>query len=203
MPLFQDDNPAPEEIIHTICAGCDLSARTNDPGLCRDCAAKLDRDLIRSRDWDYSITVFGVAPEKREALRQRVIQEYGTGYELILPPDASYRTPRKNKRSHSEATQHHRQIAAQVQREYNADDVLQSAQFFLRSQMDEWVNFSLLAQHLYEHFYRLNPKRLGKPGNKYKSLLKFVLDYPSIFVVRQDDQNPGTYWVSLNYDPNQ
>jgi len=203
MPLFQDDNPTPEEIIDTICAGCDLSARTNDVGLCRDCAAKLERDLIRNRDWDYSITAFGVASEKRETLRQHVIQEYGTKYELILPPDGSIETPRQNKHSRSRSTQRKQEIATQSQREYNADDVLQAAQVFLRDQEDDWVNFSLLAQHLYEHFYRLNPKRLGKPGNQYKSLLKFVVDYPSLFVVRQDDQNQGTYWVSLSGDHNQ
>ena len=31
---------------------------------------KLDRNLIRKRDWDYSVAVFGVTPGKRKQLRQ-------------------------------------------------------------------------------------------------------------------------------------
>src|ERR1700694_1070132 len=125
--LFQDDNPGWEEIIDTICAGCDLPVRTNDLGLCNNCAAKLERDLIRSRDWEYSVTAFGIELEKREALRQRIIQEYGADYELILPSGTPLKIPRKNKRSHSRATQRKRGIATQAQREYNTDDVLQAA----------------------------------------------------------------------------
>ncbi|MEP7288633.1 MAG: hypothetical protein ABI947_23005 [Chloroflexota bacterium] len=196
--LFQDDDQEQEEIIDTLCVGCDLPAQTNDLGLCGDCAAKLERDLIRSQDWEYSVTAFGVEPEKREALRQRVIQKYGANYELILPPGAPLNTPRKNKRSHSRATQHKREIAAQAQREYNTDDVLQAAQDFLRDQTEEWVNCSLLAQYLYERFYDLKPKRLGEPEKKYKSLLKFAIDYPSRFTLREDENNSGLYWICLN-----
>jgi len=54
-------------------------------GLCRVCAAKLDRDMIRNRDWDYSVTAFGVKPADREKLRERVIAEYGEKLELIAP----------------------------------------------------------------------------------------------------------------------
>ena len=136
MPLFHDNDPGPEEIIDTICVGCDLPARTNDLGLCRNCAAKLERDLIRSRDWDHSITAFGVEPEKLEALRERVIQEYGANDELIPPLGTPLKTPRKNKRSHSRATQHKRKIAAHAQRNYSTEDVLQAAQDFLRCQLD-------------------------------------------------------------------
>lgn len=31
----------------------------NDLGLCEDCASKLDRDMIRKRDWAYSVLAFG------------------------------------------------------------------------------------------------------------------------------------------------
>jgi hypothetical protein len=31
------------------CQGCDAYTRVNDLGLCEDCDAKLDRDLIRQR----------------------------------------------------------------------------------------------------------------------------------------------------------
>jgi len=32
------------------CAGCDVYGPIDDVGLCRECAAKLDRDLIRQRE---------------------------------------------------------------------------------------------------------------------------------------------------------
>ena len=182
------------EIIDTICVSCDLPTRTNDVGLCRSCAAKLVRDLIRNRDWDYSITAFGTEREKLKALRERVIQEYGAKYELILPPGTPLKTPRKNKRSHSRASQRKAQIAVAAIRDYGTDDVLQAAQDFLRDQKDEWVNSSLLSQYLYERFYKLIPKHLGVPGKKHKSLLKFIMDYPSDFVVRKDEEKLDVYW---------
>ena len=36
------------------CQGCDCFAYVNDLGLCHECAGKLERDLIRERDWDYT-----------------------------------------------------------------------------------------------------------------------------------------------------
>jgi hypothetical protein len=54
-------------------------------GLCGVCAAKLDRDMIRNRDWDYSVTAFRVKPADREKLRERVIAQYGEKLELIAP----------------------------------------------------------------------------------------------------------------------
>ena len=67
------------------CQGCDIFTHVNDVGLCEECAAKLDRDLIRQRDWQYSIAAYGVPPEKREELRRKVIQQYGSDLELIAP----------------------------------------------------------------------------------------------------------------------
>ncbi len=150
-------------------------------GLCDNCFAKLERDLIRSRDWDYSVTAFGVAPDQLKVLRERVIRDYGAAYELIESP----RKP-KNKRSQSRASQRKREIAAQPIRDYSTDD-------FIRAQNEEWVNFSRVAQCLYETFYHLKPKRLGQPGKKYKSLLKFLADYPTRFEVKCDEA--GVYWI--------
>lgn len=65
------------------CRGCDMFARVDDLGLCEECAGKLDRDLIRQRDWEYSATAFGVPPERREELRSAIIREYGKELELI------------------------------------------------------------------------------------------------------------------------
>jgi hypothetical protein len=67
------------------CAGCEAYGRIDDVGLCAQCAAKLDRDLIRQRDWDYSAMAFMVPDEARENLRRRVIEQYGEELELIAP----------------------------------------------------------------------------------------------------------------------
>lgn len=71
------------------CQGCDIFCRVNDLSLCEDCAAKLERDLIRERDWQYSGSAFGLSPEAREQLHRRVIAEYGEALELIAPSKKS------------------------------------------------------------------------------------------------------------------
>ena len=65
------------------CKGCDEYTAVNDLGLCDGCAAKLDRDMVRARDWDYSVSAFGVPKEKREDLRNHIIKTYGRSMELI------------------------------------------------------------------------------------------------------------------------
>jgi hypothetical protein len=72
------------------CAGCDLWGRINDLGLCMNCADKLERDLVRERDWDYSALAFLLSDKDREQLRQQIIREHGKDLELIAP--------RKNRR---------------------------------------------------------------------------------------------------------
>ena len=195
MGYFEDECDD-EIIIDTICEGCDLFKSVNDLSLCDDCFAKLERDLIRSRQWDYSATVVAVPKDQLEALREHVIRDYGADYELIEDPNAK-KLKLKNKRAHSRTTQHKREIASKAIREYDTDAVLQSARDFIREQSKDWVNFSRLSQHLYETFYKLNPKRLGQSGKKYKSLLKFVTDYPADFEIRQDDEKKRLYWIRL------
>ena len=70
------------------CQACDAYTRVNDIGLCEDCDAKMDRDLIRKREWDYSASAFGCPVNKREELRQHIIAEYGEVLELLAeePP---------------------------------------------------------------------------------------------------------------------
>jgi hypothetical protein len=180
MDYPEDDST--DEWIDTFCVGCDLPLPVNDLGLCDTCVAKLD--------WDHSITAFGVAPDQREALRERVIRDYGAAYELMESPKKP-----KHKRSHSRSTRRKREIAAQSIRDYSTDDVLQSAEDFIRAQNEEWVNFSQVSQCLYETFYQLKPKRLEQPGKKYKSMLKFLADYPTRFEVKCDAA--GVYWIRL------
>ena len=181
--------------VGAICRGCDLPQHVNDLGLCTDCYAKLERDLIRMRDWEYSAEAFGLPDAQLEALRDRVIREYGAAYELLEQPH-DYKP--KNKRSKSRATQRKREIAAQAIREYSTDDVLQAAHDFIQAQTEPWINFSRVSQHLYERFYRLKPKRLGAPGKKYKSLLEFIADYPNRFQLRSEPDQRGVYWIRLS-----
>lgn len=68
-----------------LCAGCDLPFELDELGLCSDCTVKLDRDFIRSRNWDYSATVFAMCNDRLEILREQLVQQYGKGYELIDP----------------------------------------------------------------------------------------------------------------------
>ena len=69
-----------------ICAGCDLPGRVDTTGLCQHCGPMLERDVIRSRDWDYSVSAYGMSGAEREALRRRVVGRFGEGFELIAPP---------------------------------------------------------------------------------------------------------------------
>ena len=80
------------------CQGCDIFQALDDMGLCAECAAKLDRDLIRERDWDYSVTAFGVPDSKREELRKEVIKHHGEKLELIAPTKVTTKKSKKNRR---------------------------------------------------------------------------------------------------------
>jgi hypothetical protein len=185
-----------DDITDTMCAGCDRPATVNDLGLCDSCFRKLERDLIRQRDWDYSVTAFLLKDEQRETLRDQVIRDYGAAYELIQAPDIP-RKKNKTKPLRSHSTQHKREVAQNAIPDYDSDDVLQAARQFLQAQAETWINFSRLAQYLHEHFYQLNPKRLGRSGKKHKSILKFLTDYPAYFEFQQDTSAKGSYWIRL------
>jgi hypothetical protein len=66
--------------------------------MCDTCAAKVDRDLLCQRAWDYSVTAFGCDPNDYEALRQSIIDNYGTAYELLAPPEKKSGKQRKRRR---------------------------------------------------------------------------------------------------------
>lgn len=66
-----------------VCNGCDCMLPVGDLGLCGDCAEKLDRDLIRKRDWNYSVAAYGLDGGQREKLRRQVIAVHGAAHELL------------------------------------------------------------------------------------------------------------------------
>lgn len=85
------------------CAACDELCRLDDVGLCRDCRAKLERDLLRKRDWAYSATAFGMTEEQRELTRKQIVQQFGQDLELVAvsKDGRSHRTRRKPRKSES------------------------------------------------------------------------------------------------------
>lgn len=66
-----------------ICQACDTYGPVNDMALCDYCAAKLERDFIRQREWHYSFSAFGLSDEERVKLRAEVIKKYGRKLELL------------------------------------------------------------------------------------------------------------------------
>jgi hypothetical protein len=94
-PMQFDFDPTEEEIDfgpwEGFCQACEEQERVNDIGLCESCAGKLERDLIRRGDWEYTVLASGVDQTAREALRREVIRTYGKQYELIMAPK---RTPK-------------------------------------------------------------------------------------------------------------
>jgi hypothetical protein len=101
---FNDIFDSEEDELHDFgfyegeCQGCDFFTRLNDLGLCEECAGKLERDLIRQRDWDYSAMAFGVPASKREDLRRQVVAQYGERLELIAPSKGSQKKKKSRKR---------------------------------------------------------------------------------------------------------
>jgi len=79
------------------CRGCDIFTRIDDVGLCEECAGKLDRDLLRQRQWDYSTMAYAVPSERREELRSAIIRKYGKDLELIAP-DVSEKSRAKDRK---------------------------------------------------------------------------------------------------------
>lgn len=67
------------------CVSCDMFWPLDDMGLCLVCAPMLERDLNRQQDWEYAASTAFLSDEGREALRRKVVAEYGEGLELIDP----------------------------------------------------------------------------------------------------------------------
>jgi hypothetical protein len=93
MPGYDDDIDESWGLYDGQCLACDLYGPVDDLGLCQECGTKLERDLIRQRDWDYSAAAFGLSATDREKLRRQVIRQYGRKLELIAPSEK----PRKKR----------------------------------------------------------------------------------------------------------
>lgn len=84
-----NDDELDEDSYYAECQGCDIYLPVDDQGLCSDCSEKLERDLLRERQWDYSFYSYGTDPSKREELRNKIIKKYGEKLELIKPLNKS------------------------------------------------------------------------------------------------------------------
>lgn len=65
------------------CQSCDSYGEVDGNMLCRDCAQQLERDMIRTRQWKYSVKAWLLNDKQREALRLETIAQYGEETELI------------------------------------------------------------------------------------------------------------------------
>ena len=81
-------------LYEALCQACDGYGTVNDIGLCDECNAKMDRDLIRKREWDYSASAFGCPVEMREELRQHIIKNHGRKLELLAEEAPKKKRPR-------------------------------------------------------------------------------------------------------------
>ncbi len=77
------------------CYGCNIFTELDDLMLCAECSSKLDRDLLRQRKWDCSITAWLTPEDRRESLRNDIIKKYGNSLELISSEECK---TNKNKR---------------------------------------------------------------------------------------------------------
>lgn len=91
------DDDTDDLSISGICQGCDNYHTINDIGLCDLCAAKLDRDFIRQRQWEYSTAAFCVDQAAREQLRNSLIKQYGEKNELITSSEPCSTKSKKTK----------------------------------------------------------------------------------------------------------
>jgi hypothetical protein len=167
-----------------ICVGCDLPSQVNDLGLCNGCNAKLDRDMIRSRDWDRSTTGFLTPDSELENLRTRIIREYGRGYELIIPPSkAELKAIQSESRQTPTAPGELPNIAPRLMGEYTEAEVVDVLEQILASSPTYiWRELQEVSQILRRYFPDLNPKVFG-----YKGLRRLVQANPKRFQTMWDD----------------
>lgn len=186
-----------------ICVGCDLPSQVNDLGLCNDCNAKLDRDMIRSRDWDRSATGFLTPDHELENLRTRIVREYGRDYELIVPPTkAELKAIQAESRRTPTAPVELPDIAPRSIGEYTEAEVVDILeQILAASPSHTWRELQEVSQILRRYFPDLNPKAFG-----YKGLRRLVQAHPKRFQTMWDDpkkKHKGIILIRLTKDHTQ
>jgi Fe-S-cluster formation regulator IscX/YfhJ len=162
-------------MVGIICVGCDLPVPVDDLGLCRECSAKLDRDLIRSRDWAYSVTAALTPESERETLRLDIMARYGPAYELIEPSTKAERQAHKPK-------QRGQAIEPRAAGTYTEKDILDSLEHVLAVEGNNWREWDEVARLLRREYPDFDPKTYG-----FKSLRRLIQAHPKRFHTRWDD----------------
>jgi hypothetical protein len=80
------------------CEACDDFHPLDELGLCERCGTKMDRDFIRQRQWDYSVSACFLDHSQRERLRAEVIRTFGEKLELIFHPGPAQSSRRKRRK---------------------------------------------------------------------------------------------------------
>lgn len=183
-----------------ICVGCDLPSHVNDVGLCDSCYAKLERDMIRSHDWDRSGLAFGTPDSELENLRLRIMREFGKDYELIEPP-----TREELKAIQAESDRDASPIGKlpdieprQMGEYAEADVVDVLAKILSASPYYNWRELQEVALILRRYFPDLNVKSFG-----YKGLRRLVQAHPKTFQTRWDNpkkKRNATIFIRLTKD---
>ncbi|MDU9693393.1 hypothetical protein O0Q50_19660 [Priestia aryabhattai] len=73
------------------CHGCFIIQPVNHIPLCKSCNNKKERDLVRTRSFDFSVlTSHLLSEEAKENVRKDIIFKYGSDLELFS--DSTYRS---------------------------------------------------------------------------------------------------------------
>ncbi|MBN1429361.1 MAG: OST-HTH/LOTUS domain-containing protein [Anaerolineae bacterium] len=203
---FEDDEGWDEYqvVLDTICVACDSPAVVNDLGLCRRCNAKLDRDMIRDRDWERSEIAFLTPDDKREDLREQVIWKYGAAFELIEPPGKS-RKNRQKKRKDPTPPPRPKSVQPPLPDEplvdYTEQDVIVAIEAVIRTTTKAygWRHLGDIGDYLHQAFADFQPSCCGC-----KNLLQFIEKHPERFKVKwsaPSKKGASHVWVRLSTEP--
>jgi hypothetical protein len=65
------------------CRHCGAEGPVNETGFCEDCGDKFERDMLRLRLWEKSLTASFLEPESYERLRLDTMEQFGKDFELL------------------------------------------------------------------------------------------------------------------------
>lgn len=90
--LIEDEfaNDPLEEILKDYegnCRGCGTVANLDDMGYCESCGEKFERDMLRLRKWEFSLTASYIPQDEYESLRQDTIDQFGREFEILTEED--------------------------------------------------------------------------------------------------------------------
>ena len=84
------DNDPVDEILNDYedhCRGCNNFSHLDDMGYCEKCGEKFERDMLRLRRWEFSLTASYIPKDEYENLRQDTIDQFGPEFEILSEDD--------------------------------------------------------------------------------------------------------------------